>query len=385
MKCTCAHLKTPQFWKAVIFWISALLALSVVALNCYDCLQRYLLKYTGTSDLYKHTSEVPFPDLTFCPVSRYKENLLKANGLPNISAYTDQAQWTSNLDKNPEEFYHEVTFGLEEIIESVEVHLDRYFQGAEMITLIVNSTTGVSPCQNIDKIDKKVFLTREYYFNGNCYSLGMLDCLHLAGPLEVIISLKLDVDVFIHHPGQIMSPNSRSRVRILPNREVKVSVTHETVQMLDDFGTCTNTFPEGSYDNCVYQQLTSRMLKEIGCTVPWVPDKSQICTEPVQAVKALEFYHKNRRNQEDICKNSCQFTNVYLGPAVEEIERRKTRAVFYFRRDIKESSEYLVYQELSLLAESGGIVGLILGVSLFHVRFIFYYVIDYWCCSRSEE
>ena len=380
MRCYCAQLKKPRVWKGLFFWISALLGLSVVLLNCYDCLLRYLAKHTGTSDLYKHTSKVPFPDLTFCPVKRYKENILKNNGIENISEYIENAQWVSKdvTKAGPEELYHEVTFPVEEIIDWVEVYLDRYFKGSEKIVL--NLTTN--PCGGSEE---KVFLTREYYYNGNCYSIVMPDCLHQTGPVEVIISLKEDVDVFIHHSGQFMSPNSRSRVRIKSNRDVKVSVTHETVQMLEEFGTCTYTYQQGSYDNCIYQQMSKKMLEEIGCTVPWLPNRSKICIDVNHASQARDFYHKNRRNQEDICKDSCQLTNVYLGPIVEEVQSSYTRAIFYLRRDIKKSTEYLVYQELTLLAESGGIVGLVLGVSVFHVRYLFYYLIDYWFCNTEED
>ena len=362
----CCEFKNGAILKFVLFSILSLIGTGVVALKCWDCYQRYQKKLTGTSDLYKHISEVAFPDLTFCPVSGYIVNVLQNHGLKSVSEYIHDSVWTSkNSDKSTEEFYSEITFGLEEIIGTVEVYLDRYINGSEKVVFDPKS-------------DSKVFLTREYYFNGNCYSIVMPDGLHQAGPLEVIVNVKVPVDVFIHHPGQLLSPNSRSRVRILPNRHVKMALTHEAVHLLPDFGTCTNTYLEGTYDNCIYQKLNNKMLQEIGCTVPWQPNKSSICQDHSKAQLAREMYQKNRRNQEDICPDSCKLTNVYLGPAVEELLQTDTRANFYFRRDIKLSTEYILYQELSLLAESGGIVGLILGVSVLHVRYLFYFCIDWF-------
>jgi len=58
------------------------------------------------------------------------------------------------------------------------------------------------------------------------------------------------------------------------------------------------------------------MLEEVGCTVPWLPDKSKICTDYEKSKIAFDIYQKNRRNQFDICPNECIFTNMYFGPPV---------------------------------------------------------------------
>ena len=380
MKCCKTEIENRDILKLILFFVLGIIGTGTVALKCWDCYIRFQNKLTGTSDLYKHISEVPFPDLTFCPVSGYKENVLRNNGLQNISDYTEESIWSSSNGntESPEELYIESTFSLEEIIGIVEVYLDRYINGSEKVTF--DPKSNQNPC---GEDPKNVFLAREYYFNGNCYSIVMPECVHQAGPLEVIVNVKEAVDVFIHHPGQFLSPNSRSRIRILQNRHVKMALTHETVKLLPDFGTCTNDYPEGSYDNCIYSQLNNKTLEEIGCSVPWQANKSEICKDLSQAKIARDIYEKNRRNQEDICQDCCQLTNVYLGPTVEELQTSSTKVIFYFRRDIKLSTEYIVYQELSLLAESGGIVGLILGVSVLHIRYLFYYIID-WCYVTSE-
>ena len=380
MKCCKTEIENREILKLILFFVLGIIGTGTVALKCWDCYIRFQNKLTGTSDLYKHISEVPFPDLTFCPVSGYKENVLRNNGLQNISDYTEESIWSSSNGnaESPEELYIESTFSLEEIIGIVEVYLDRYINGSEKVTF--DPKSNQNPC---GEDPKNVFLAREYYFNGNCYSIVMPECVHHAGPLEVIVNVKEAVDVFIHHPGQFLSPNSRSRIRILQNRHVKMALTHETVKLLPDFGTCTNDYPEGSYDNCIYSQLNNKTLEEIGCSVPWQANKSEICKDLSKAKIARDIYEKNRRNQEDICQDSCQLTNVYLGPTVEELQTSSTKVIFYFRRDIKLSTEYIVYQELTLLAESGGIVGLILGVSVLHIRYLFYYIID-WCYVSSE-
>ena len=51
------------------------------------------------------------------------------------------------------------------------------------------------------------------------------------------------------------------------------------------------------FDSCIYTNLQRLMLEEVGCTVPWIPDKSQICTEESKRKKAFDVYQQNRRNQ----------------------------------------------------------------------------------------
>ena len=211
------------------------------------------------------------------------------------------------------------------------------------------------------------------------------DCLHKAGPLEVVFDFYDKTDIFIHHPGQFLSPNSRSRVDVARGYFTKIAINHEVVQMLggEEFSTCVNQF-EGyvTFDECMYGEMQKLMLQRVGCTVPWIPDKSRICITDGERKAAFDVYQQNRRNQKDICPNSCLFTNMYFGPPVtgNNPEARKEFAwgVFYFRRDIKVTTEYFLYSLLSMAAEIGGYVGLLLGASLVNVGQINNFLLDYF-------
>ena len=47
----------------------------------------------------------------------------------------------------------------------------------------------------------------------------------------------------------------------------------------------------------MYNGLEGIMTSEVGCTVPWLPDKTNICTAEEDRNKAFKAYQKNRRNQ----------------------------------------------------------------------------------------
>ena len=75
-------------------------------------------------------------------------------------------------------------------------------------------------------------------------------------------------------------------------------------------------------------------MAELGCTVPWLPSSlessggsSNICWKDENSrKKAFELYQGNRRNQKNVCPNSCRFTNMYFGPPVTGVNNKEKQA-----------------------------------------------------------
>ena len=91
-----------------------------------------------------------------------------------------------------------------------------------------------------------------------------------------------------------------AKIQYLLTKKISKQVNHEVVQLLsgEDFGTCVEDYGNDlDFDSCMYSNLQRLMLEEVGCTVPWIPDKSQICTEESKRKKAFDVYQQNRRNQ----------------------------------------------------------------------------------------
>ena len=179
----------------------------------------------------------------------------------------------------------------------------------------------------------------------------------------------------------------RSRVDVNMGKFAKVAVNHEVVQLLPEKGTCTDDYGEyGDFDTCLFDRMTKIMNKEVGCTVPWVQDKSNICKNQEDADKAFYQYQKHRRNQKDICPRPCHFTNMYFSPQVtgDTGVPDRAEAYFYFRRDIKTTREYFLYSLLSMAAEIGAYVGLLLGASLVNLVKVNSYIIDRWFANKKQ-
>ncbi len=242
------------------------------------------------------------------------------------------------------------------------------------LELPVNGSVQLNITRNAGKL---FFFTKEYYFNGDCLVIRLPDNVRSAGPLEIELFFKMHVHIFIHHSAQFLSPNSRTRAYGRLGQQTKYSVAHEVVTLLNVKKNCTDD-PNFVYDHCMYEKMFDLMVDKVGCTVPWLHDKSRICADSNSAQKALKMYHENRRNQLNICLRSCIFTDVNLGPPVKESGNSgESKIVLYFRKDVKTVTEYLLYDEMSMFAEIGGFMGLFLGVSFLNVAYLFNKLLEY--------
>ena len=360
------------------YFVIFIIASAILIFQTYKCVEKYMLRNTGTGDKYQHTSKVPFPEMTICPTYPYRLNVLNNNGISGKNSIQLGAQWISNDSSvTPVEFYEKVVIPIENVVHSLRIYFEKLIDGKNIIDLKPN-----------DKVcgSEILFETKPYYWNGDCFGLVIPSCLAQAGILEIVMEFYDKTDIFIHHTGQFLSPNSRSRVDVEKGKFIKIAISHEVVQLLagEQFSNCD---PDLNYDNCMYMNLYDLMMEEVGCTVPWLPRKDNICNDPIESKIAFEVYQQNRRNQEYICPKSCLSTNMYFGPPVtgnnDPVRQQFAWGVFYFRRDIKTSTEYELYSFLSMAAEIGAYVGLLLGASLLNLGGINSSLLEY-CFNKNE-
>ena len=96
------------------------------------------------------------------------------------------------------------------------------------------------------------------------------------------------------------------------------------------------------------------MMAEVpGCTVPWLDNRTNICTNLEERKKAFDIYQGNRRNQNNVCAAPCTFTNMYFGPPVTGPTDNFGQLILYFKKSIKATTEFQRYTALSLIAEIG--------------------------------
>ena len=116
-----------------------------------------------------------------------------------------------------------------------------------------------------------------YYYFGGCFVVQFPRCVQEAGILEVnfrFISNK--TDFFVNHQNQFLSSNSRSRGSVLKGGFTRAPVIHEVVNLLsDEFNECEFNV---TFDKCILDNIYEMSMEQIGCTTPWMFNKSNICT-----------------------------------------------------------------------------------------------------------
>lgn len=182
------------------FFIIFLVCMAILAFQTAQCVDKYLEKSTGTADKYVHVSKTSFPIMTICPTYPYKLTKLKEHGLNTKNEIQFGANWVSKQQGiSPTEFYKDVVLEIDDIVKHVDVYVEVAIEGKNLFRI----KPGEKFC------DKELFKTKQYYYNGDCFALRLPSCILDSGVLEVVFDFYNKTDIFIHHPGQFLSPNSR--------------------------------------------------------------------------------------------------------------------------------------------------------------------------------
>ena len=102
----------------------------------------------------------------------------------------------------------------QDVIKDVTIYIEQPIDGKNILV--------IGPREKI--CGQNLFSIKEYYFNGDCFATVLPECVIEAGPLEVVFEFYDKTDIFIHHFGQFLSPNSRSRVDVDKGKFVKIAV-----------------------------------------------------------------------------------------------------------------------------------------------------------------
>ena len=138
--------------------------------------------------------------------SAYKKDVLSKNNM-TVSDYRHAAMWypeNYNTNLNAKGFFHEITHEIHEIIDRIEIS-----------TMSLNhSKVIVDILKEFGR--KYVEFTTEYVDTyGRCYTMTVTDSLKSLVITKVTFITRLGVYIFLHHPGQHLHVNSRTKVFLL--------------------------------------------------------------------------------------------------------------------------------------------------------------------------
>ena len=134
------------------------------------------------------------------------------------------------------------------------------------------------------------------------------------------------------------------------------------------------------FDATLYERINKKLEHEFNCTVPFLPaikskltgHYTDICKDPNTSMAAYKQYEYLRSSgQSTLCESPCAGMDIYLGlPFISTTNDTWAYIKIYLKSTVKMKSTVLDYTPLSLVAEVGGYVGLLLGISVVNIAII---------------
>ena len=127
----------------------------------------------------------------------------------------------------------------------------------------------------------------------------------------------------------------------------------------DGSDSCSNE----NYDACMYKTLKMHMLKstsgENGCTTPWILHTTKICKKSENVISACLVDYKRGKNQFKDCELPCETLKVSLGDKDSPKNSKGINLELYFPPRVLLTEEKYYYTFHNLVAEIGGLIGLV--------------------------
>ena len=94
----------------------------------------------------------------------------------------------------------------------------------------------------------------------------------------------------------------------------------------------------------------------------------------LKAYNLLKEYLSNGMNKDLGCLEACSYMSIKVTKAGEREEKQlknQGRLILSFRQKIHKTEAYYLYEGISLVADTGGFVGLFLGASVYQMADLF--------------
>ena len=120
-------------------------------------------------------------------------------------------------------------------------------------------------------------------------------------------------------------------------------------------------------------------MEKFGCIGPYYNNKEHICTNLTQSKKIKKMYTNGKKYYQK-CLHPCKYLHLQLsqtleGDMQESLNDEVSKTSFNFQPVVRKTKAYYSYGTLTLFAEVGGYLGLLLGYSVYNLADF----IEYFC------
>ena len=324
--------------------------LSFVIYKSGQCILKYTSKPTGIDLSLENGVYEKSPQFTFCV--KLNVSVLNQCGI-TLDEYEDEGLWANlsgpDFCKSPSQVLEKARVNLETVVTATRISYDAqddqfiYLNDTNFWTVVDDPTGTCNSFYIPPKFHKHSVSEIRFYLGENAYKLYITTPGYLfSNPRRVSYCLKKDISQ-----------------TILLNYDIFKIMGHQNDSCIEDEKYTT--------DKCYKDQAFENMMRELNCTWPFFQTKDHICTDIALAKRAMEIgeiYHKKHLK---VCKWPCEYIKVMVEGNVKEKMSEKLYISFSFKETVKVLKSYYIYNELSLIAEIGGYVGLFLGWSVYQI------------------
>ena len=264
--------------------------------------------------------------------------------------YEDYGKWASDNCSDPKQLLESIVYKPENVIEW------GYFNEFES-----------NEAQFYNNYDYENW----YYFDDTDY-VPCITLLTNNGMEQIILQLLVNSTINIHTPGMFLQGDGGQRrqhksINLRDDHELHLDYEYHQLLDVDYGGVPCKKEKEYRKDLCTEKMIEKELIDKIGCTTPFVSNKSQICTEEDRGLQADNLARDLHHVKGSKCANPCSifsFTTTYFKKSEFWSNGTYLRIKIKFPKNIKVFERSYTYSRLSLLAEIGGYVGLFLGISI---------------------
>jgi len=167
--------------------------------------------------------------------------------------------------------------------------------------------------------------SKHYVRYGKCYSLEVLPAASKFGVTEFVVKSWVDIYVFLHHPGQFLDNNSKTKINVNVGIMTFIDMSYEIDE--DTLGEnsilpCQKEMDK-NFDDCVSRKANEYLLSSFNCTVPYLPHGGDICDpydEQLRKNVTYKYEYIVAEGQRQLCMKPCTSMEVSAG----ELRGRKS-------------------------------------------------------------
>ena len=129
------------------------------------------------------------------------------------------------------------------------------------------------------------------YSDDRCISLAPSQERIQYGIKEIYFEFYVNSTIYIHTPGMFSKGiNKGSKMNVEFGKLYFYEVNHEFHELLDYGGDHCNDDKTYQMDACNYDGVEKKSMEMPGCTTPYGPNKTKICTNSTKGSEAQEIY-----------------------------------------------------------------------------------------------